>query len=129
MVTTAGSQIPGQESDDLICVYVFKWGLAGGVVAAGEDHGFYVYASALKLVLYLAGEFRQKGKIVAGINQQNLFGEAREFIEICHGADAQPRLPQAFLAHAVALQSFPDMAGRLSGRSEERRVGKECRSL
>src|SRR5438034_9369519 len=49
----------------------------------------------------------------------------------CHGRPAAPPNPQAEIAVTVDNQNFADMdvfIVRTSGRSEERRVGKECRS-
>src|SRR5437016_2265180 len=87
-------QVLCQEFDHVVGVYEFEGSFSGGVVAAGQHNTLQIGAAAAELCFNLAGEFRQKRKIVFRVDQQTLLRKTRELVEIGHRTDAEPCLTQ-----------------------------------
>ena len=80
-----------------------------------------IQAVTLELFNHLPREFRQECQIVSAVDDERFLGPSRKFIEVCHGTDREPGLPQ-FLQVNLLFDSLPDMPGGLPMPDDIRKV-------
>src|SRR5579863_9993605 len=114
ILPTAGLEIAFQERTDMVAGHEFERRLAQRVMAAGHDDQLVIDAPFAHMLQHLAREFRQKSRVISGVEKERTLVHLRKMVHVMDGAYAIPGGAETVKVD-LALNAFADMTRREAG--------------